>query len=79
MSALITMQVPAQLQCATTTQNVFGSFTVQRIVKDEVAFAPTPNPYNSLQKAVNRLQSGESVFFESFDEAKKQLVSAKHG
>lgn len=79
MSALISMQAPTQLQCATTTHDVFGSFTVQRIVKDEVAFSPIPNPYNALQKAVNRLQSGKSVFFESFDEAEEQLATAKHG
>lgn len=79
MSALITMRCPEQVQCASTTQDAFKTSTVQRLVKDEVAFAPAQNPYLALQKAVDRLQSGKSIFFESATEAEELLALAKHG
>jgi hypothetical protein len=79
MTALITMRRPEQVQSASITQDVFNTSTVQRLVKDEVAFAPVQNPYLALQKAVDRLQSGKSVFFESVTEAEELLALARHG
>lgn len=65
--------------CATLpNQDNFRSAPVQTYVKDEMAFAPTPNPYSGIQKAAERLQSGKSIFFDDPEEAKEILAAAKH-
>ncbi|HZV97368.1 MAG TPA: hypothetical protein VFF74_00100 [Methylophilaceae bacterium] len=78
MSAIVSMFARKQSSGVNETQDVFGTSPVQRLVKDEVAFAPAPNPYSALQKAAERLQSGKSVFFENSEEAEHQLAVAKH-
>ena len=60
-------------------EDIFGASSNQKFVKDEMAFAPTPDSYSSLQKAAERVQSGKSVFFTSDEEAEKILADAKDG
>ncbi len=57
---------------------LFGSSNTQKLVKDEVAFAPTPESYQYLQIAAERFQAGKSVFFNTIEEAEKVLAEAKH-
>ncbi len=51
---------------STPSNEIFGSMPVQRLVKDEVIFAPAKNPYEALNKAAERLSAGESVFTMDF-------------
>lgn len=41
-----------------------GQRSTQRMVKDEVVFAPARDPYADLARASERLSQGKSVFFE---------------
>jgi hypothetical protein len=78
MTAIVSMLSRKQSFGVTQHPEVFGTSPVQHLVKDEVAFAPTPNPYSALEKASERLQAGKSVFFENPKEAEHLFATAKH-
>ena len=59
-------------------ENIFGANNVQKIVKDEMAFAPTPDSYQYLVDAAERFHAGKSVFFATAEEAERVLAEAKH-
>ncbi|MDB6060259.1 MAG: hypothetical protein JWM78_362 [Verrucomicrobiaceae bacterium] len=42
--------------------NIFPNVSRQVLVKDQVVFAPPPNPYSSILAAGQRLAAGQSVF-----------------
>lgn len=42
--------------------NVFGQRPVERMVRDDVSFAPIRNPYEALQQAAERFSEGKGVF-----------------
>ncbi|MES2662910.1 MAG: hypothetical protein V4629_06375 [Pseudomonadota bacterium] len=40
----------------------FGQAPVQKLVKDEVKFSPSVDPYKAINEASQRLAEGKSVF-----------------
>lgn len=71
----MTQPVPLFMQYSslgsTPSNYVFGSTPVQKLVKDEVIFAPVKNPYEALNEAAKRLSAGESIFTMDFIKAKQ--------
>lgn len=44
-------------------RNLFGNRTEQVMVKDEVSFQPSRDPYEEIMRASERMSSGQRVFF----------------